>query len=130
MRAAHPPLLDTESFSNLFTRTQLIIYRFIFGLHGGPADEVEDLTSETYMRAWKGRHRFIGSDEDALCWLFTIARNLVIDDHRKNQTHPDNNAELLDDTSLVIILPSSQQYLKKQLYGTIRHLWRMLKDAR
>ena len=55
-------------------------------MHGGPREEVEDLTSETFTRAWKSRNKFTGDDHDALCWLFTIARNLVIDVHRRTKS--------------------------------------------
>ena len=89
MRASQPPLQDPEAFSNLYTRTQIIIFRFIYGMHGGPIEEVEDLTCDTFIRAWKGRAHFFGDDHDALCWLFTIAHHLVIDAHRQRKAHPD-----------------------------------------
>ena len=47
MLASRSPLQDSESFSDLFAHTHLIIFRFIYGLHGGPLEEVEDLTSDT-----------------------------------------------------------------------------------
>src|SRR4030042_5714391 len=100
MPASQSTLQDTESFSNLFSQTQIIIFRFIYGLHGGPVEEVEDLTCDTFLRAWKGRSRFWGSDHDALCWLFTIARHLVIDAHRREHAHPDNYLVELDDSDI------------------------------
>jgi RNA polymerase sigma-70 factor (ECF subfamily) len=108
MHASQPPLQDPETFSNLFASTQIIIFRFIYGMHGGPVEEVEDLTCDTYMRAWKGRSGFIGDDHDALCWLFTIARRLVIDAHRRRKSHPDDSILRLDDTDLDAIFISSQ----------------------
>jgi RNA polymerase sigma-70 factor (ECF subfamily) len=97
MPASRPPLLDKESFSSLYSRTHLIIFRFIYGIHGGPIEEVEDITCETFLRAWKGRIRFSGDDQDALRWLFTIARHLVIDIHRKKKTHLDETIDRLDE---------------------------------
>jgi RNA polymerase sigma-70 factor (ECF subfamily) len=49
-------------------------------------NEVEDLTAETFVRAWKARRRFSGSEKAALGWLLKIARNLVIDAHRRQKT--------------------------------------------
>jgi RNA polymerase sigma-70 factor (ECF subfamily) len=97
MPASRPPQLDKESFSSLYSRTHLIIYRFIYGIHGGPIEEVEDITCETFLRAWKGRIRFSGDDQDALRWLFTIARHLVIDIHRKKKSHLEETIDRLDE---------------------------------
>src|SRR4030065_2868647 len=114
MHASQPPLQDPETFSNLFASTQIIIFRFIYGMHGGPVEEVEDLTCDTYMRAWKGRSGFIGDDHDALCWLFTIARRLVIDAHRRRKSHPDHNFVELDDTNIEAMFPSTQIPVEEQ----------------
>lgn len=128
MLADQPSLQDAESFSNLFIRTQLVIFRFIYGLHGGPLQEVEDLTCDTYLRAWKGRKNFSGDDHDALCWLFTIARHLVIDAHRRKVTHPDDSSERLDDITLASMFLSTQQTPEEQasLREQIAHLWKLL----
>ena len=130
MQASRPSLLDSESFSELFIRTKLIIFRFIYGLHGGPLEEVEDLTSDTYSRAWKGRKQFSGNDKDALCWLFTIARRLVIDAHRKKKTHHNDCLEILDDKNLEAMFSSSELSPEDQLARReqFTHLWELLMD--
>ena len=76
-------LRNADDFDRLFNHTHLIVFRYIYGLHGGPRDEVEDLTADTYTRAWKARHRFVGDENAALRWLLRIARNLVIDNSRR-----------------------------------------------
>jgi len=77
------PLGCADAFNALYERTYLVVFRYAFGLHGGPAEDVEDLTTETFLRAWKSRHRFRGDENAALGWLLTIARNLVIDTQRR-----------------------------------------------
>src|SRR4030042_4086796 len=128
MLASRSPLQDSESFSDLFAHTHLIIFRFIYGLHGGPLEEVEDLTSDTYSRAWKGRNQFSGDEHDALCWLFTIARHLVIDTHRKNKNHPYNTMEKFDDTTLDAMFSSSELTPEDQAtkHEQFTHLWEIL----
>jgi len=79
-------LRDPASFQQLYQRYQLSVFRFIYGLQGGPTEEVEDLTAETFIRAWKSRRRFKGSEQAALGWLLKIARNLVIDRYRHRKT--------------------------------------------
>jgi len=109
MQAYNSSLQDSEAFSELFTRTQIAIFRFIFGLHGGPIQDVEDLTCETFLRAWKGRRGFSGDEHDAICWLFTIARHLVIDAHRRKKSHTEDETERLDDATLDALFQSIQQ---------------------
>jgi RNA polymerase sigma-70 factor (ECF subfamily) len=60
---------DADSFTRLYENTHLLVFRYVYGLSGGPLQEVEDLTAETYARAWKTRQHFNGSDPAALGWL-------------------------------------------------------------
>ena len=78
-------LQDADSFQLFYNRNMMIVFRFIYGLYGGPVEEVEDLTAETFLRAWKSRQRFRGSEPAGLGWLLKIARNLVIDSHRRKK---------------------------------------------
>ena len=78
-------LSDKTEFSHLFSSCQVQVYRYLYGMIGGPLDEVEDLTAETFSRAWMARHRFNGSRADARGWLLTIARNLAFDRHRRQK---------------------------------------------
>jgi RNA polymerase sigma-70 factor (ECF subfamily) len=77
------PQEDKEAFGLLYEQTHLVVYRFIYGLHGDPKIDVEDLTAETFIRAWNARHRFTGDQQAALGWLLKIARHLVIDAQRR-----------------------------------------------
>lgn len=130
MQAFRSPLQDSESFSNLFARTQLKIFRFIYGLHGGPLQEVEDLTSDTYSRAWKGRKQFSGNEQDALCWLFTIARHLVIDAQRKKKNKSSKVIERLDDVILDTMFISTELAPEEQVTNReqFNHLWSVMQS--
>jgi RNA polymerase sigma-70 factor (ECF subfamily) len=128
MRVSKPPLQDPEAFSQLYARTQLIIFRYLYGCRGGPIEEVEDLTCDVYLRAWKARGSFSGDDHDALCWLFTIAHRLVIDAHRRTQVHPEGNGLSLDDTAVEWLVISPEASPEEQLSSKeqFKHLWRIL----
>lgn len=82
------PYASTDAFRQLYERTHLPVYRFVYALHGGPAEDVEDIAAETWERAWNGRAGFRGDEHDAVGWLLTIARNLVIDKQRTEQRRP------------------------------------------
>ncbi len=71
------------AFSEMYEANRLSIFRYIYSFMGGPAEEAEDLTAETFMRAWKARHTFEGNSDAAIGWLIGIAKRLVIDDHRR-----------------------------------------------
>jgi RNA polymerase sigma-70 factor, ECF subfamily len=83
----HSPIANPNSFSDLYQRNRLPVFRYIYGLTGGPQDDVEDLTAETFLRAWKARHRFDGDENNATGWLIRIAKRLVIDNYRRRSSH-------------------------------------------
>ncbi len=78
----------------MYETNRLSIFRYIYSLMGGPADEAEDLTAETFIRAWKARHSFEGEFDSAIGWLIGIARRLVIDDHRRKTVRKESNLSL------------------------------------
>ena len=76
------PLANPTQFSRLYQEKHLLVFRHIYGLCGGPTPLAEDLTAETFLRAWQARTSFSGSWEAATGWLLRIGRNLVIDYQR------------------------------------------------
>ncbi len=131
MPAPFIPIQEADSFSALFSRTHLLIFRFIYGIHGGPTADVEDLTAETYSRAWRSRAQFSGTEHDALCWLYTIARHLVIDALRSEHARPSDPTEDLDELNINATLapaqttPEDQTIQKEQLARMWRGLHRL-----
>ena len=111
-----------DAFSRLYEETHLFVFRYVFALSGGPPQEAEDLTAETFARAWKARHDFRGNEQARVGWLLQIARNLAIDLSRRRKVRnvaEDIPLEQLFDPSL---LPETDVITREQI--TI--LWRML----
>ncbi len=79
------PLGAPAAFAAVYERAHISVFRYIYGLRGGPQEEVEDLAAETFARAWKARHTFDGDEAAALGWLLKIARRLVIDAYRRQK---------------------------------------------
>jgi RNA polymerase sigma-70 factor (ECF subfamily) len=62
------------------------LHSFLSRLLGGDQHHAEDLVQETLIRCWL---KYEDADLEMLRpWLFTVARNLSIDVHRKNRMRP------------------------------------------
>ncbi len=120
---------EAEVFSDLYEDTSLAIYRFIYGLTGGPPDEVEDLTIETYLRAWKNRRDYHGEMQSAIGWLIRIARNLVIDTYRRGKIRPEYRPENLDEDLLSTTEASPEERcILNEDQQTLLHLLHLIPD--
>lgn len=94
------PITHSDAFAAFYNETYLSVFRYIYGLTGGPSTEVEDLTAETYMRAWKSREGYRGELSLAIGWVLKIARNLVIDTYRRDKNGVPLNAGPLEEDAL------------------------------
>ena len=74
---------DPEVFAAVFTRYQPEIERFLLARTNGDRALAEDMTSQTFTRAWAALDRYEAGSERG--WLYQIARNLLIDHLRKRQ---------------------------------------------
>ena len=119
MPSYHTPLAEAEAFAELYQHAHLVVFRYIYGLNGGPQQEVEDLTAETFIRAWKARQRFEGDENAAISWLLRIARNLVIDAHRRTKVRG-VEADLKD---ALLIAPEASPEEQVALHEQFNALW-------
>lgn len=69
-------------FKDLYESYAAEIYRFAFYL-AGDGSEAEDVTSETFVRAWVRRSTI--RTETLKAYLFTIARNVYLERQRKRR---------------------------------------------
>ncbi len=96
-------LQNAQTFTRMYEQTYLTVFRYVYGLSAGSRQEAEDLTAETFARAWKQRHRFTGDEQAAVGWLLRIARNLAIDASRRRKVRDEEESpsvEFLLDRSL------------------------------
>ncbi|MGH3934656.1 MAG: RNA polymerase sigma factor [Pseudonocardiaceae bacterium] len=72
---------DRDAFGQLYDRHVAGVSRFV-GRRVHDRGLVEDLTSETFTRAWRRIGSVSDQGRDVAAWFTTIARNLVADHYR------------------------------------------------
>ena len=81
---------DSDAFAVIMKRYERPVYRMCYRFLPGP--DAEDLTQETFLRAFVNRERF-DPKRAVLPWLLVLARNLCIDRtrsrHRKRYGRED-----------------------------------------
>jgi len=82
-RQASSSIASPANFRELYELNRLPLFRYVYALTGGSQADTEDLTAETFLRAWKSRHQFHGEMDSAIAWLIGIAKRLVIDEYRR-----------------------------------------------
>ena len=63
------------------------LWGFCLRLTGQDRSRAEDVVQETLLRAWRHGEVLERSDRAVRAWLFTVARNIVIDDWRAHRSH-------------------------------------------
>jgi RNA polymerase sigma-70 factor (ECF subfamily) len=86
---------DQASWEALIGAHQDRMLNYLYHLEGN-YDDALDLCQETFFRAWKGIKTF-KPGEDLLPWLYTIARNVQIEKHRRKQHGQFSLEEALED---------------------------------
>lgn len=95
---------NLELYSELMTRYQRKILAFVYHMLKSSNMELlaEDLCSETFYKAFRSLHSFREVDASFSTWLYTIARNTVLSELRKQRS---GNIPL-EESGIVPVAPS------------------------
>jgi RNA polymerase sigma-70 factor, ECF subfamily len=85
------PTADDRLLRALYAEHGGPLFGYILRLTGGDRQQAEDVVQETLLRAW--RHPEALTGRPVRPWLFTVARNLVVDAHRARQARPPEAGE-------------------------------------
>lgn len=77
---------DDVPFAELFRAEYSTVYRYFY-YRTGSRTMSEDLTQETFVRAYRAFARFDPSRASSATWLLTIARRLFVDEWRRTSQH-------------------------------------------
>ena len=90
---------DASAFGRLYDSTLDRIYRYVF-FRVTDAELAEDLTSQVFLKAWENLRRYKPGGP-FVAWLYTIARNTVIDHYRtRKQSVPLDQTVIKEDPAL------------------------------
>lgn len=107
------------AFSKMYEANRISVFRYIYSSIGGETNDAEDITAETFIRAWKARHSFEGDVDSAIGWLIGIAKRLIIDDYRRKIVRKTEslNDEIKSESSTeeAILLAQQKEELLKLL---------------
>ena len=79
---------DSQSVATLYDLHYQKVYTFAYYRLDGNVPIAEDITEETFMRAFRAIDSFKWKGASFNAWLITIARNLIIDFARRPETLP------------------------------------------
>ncbi|WP_225858908.1 sigma-70 family RNA polymerase sigma factor [Streptomyces albicerus] len=77
-----------EFIRELYAEHGTLLLRYAARLLGGDWHRAEDVLQEAAVRAWKHASALDMNVTEARPWLYTVVKNLVIDQHRARQIRP------------------------------------------
>ena len=102
---------DRVAFVTLVEKYKQSLFSFVFRTLRDET-ETEDVAQNTFLQVWKSRARYERTAKFTT-WLFTIARNLCLNEIRRRSRHP---AESLEETHPEHDDQPSRQYEDKQIF--------------
>ena len=103
---------DRAAFARLFTHFAPRVKRYLM-LAGSNDSQAEELTQETLAMVWRKAGLFDAGKAGVTTWVFTIARNLSVDLHRKRL-----NRDVFEDDFDFDSMEAEQPTLDDRLHAT------------
>jgi RNA polymerase sigma-70 factor (ECF subfamily) len=88
-----PELDDAALLKALHDEHATALWHFVLYLTGGDRSRAEDVVQETLFRAWRRPAVLAQQQSSARGWLFTVARNIVVDGWRADRRRPTTSTE-------------------------------------
>lgn len=85
------PTADERMLRALYAEHGGALMGYVLRLTGGDRQHAEDVVQETLLRAWRHPDALVG--RPVRPWLFTIARNLVVDAYRARRARPQETGD-------------------------------------
>ena len=86
---------DQAAFAELYDRHVVRVYRHIYYLVGD-ASVAEDLTAQTFLKAWEAIDRYKERGAPIVAWLLRISHNLTVSYLRSKRDHSELDEAYVD----------------------------------
>jgi RNA polymerase sigma-70 factor (ECF subfamily) len=80
---------DEQLVRTLYSEHAVALWSFVVPLVGGDRVRAQDVVQETMLRAWRRPDVLDQPNGSVRPWLFTVARNIVVDEWRRHRTDRD-----------------------------------------
>jgi RNA polymerase sigma-70 factor (ECF subfamily) len=80
---------DEQLVRTLYAEHATALWSFVVPLVGGDRVRAQDVVQETMLRAWRHPEVLDRANGSVRPWLFTVARNIVVDEWRRHRTDRD-----------------------------------------
>jgi len=109
---------DTQAFGEIYDALVKPVYRYVY--YRVNREIAEDLTEETFLKAWQNLSKYKQGKHPFSAWVFRIAHNLVVDHYRKHEESAEIDENFADEKahaspSYEINLKLNEVRLKKAL---------------
>src|SRR5205085_10538560 len=105
---------DQDAFGELYDRHVVRVYRHIYYMVGN-ATEAEDLTAQTFLRAWEAIPRYQVRGAPFVSWLLRIAHNLGVSHLRSRRESSQLHDGIVDEKARQDPESSLQQTVEEEL---------------
>ncbi len=123
-RAGSAAAADEELMRALYREHAGPLFGFVLHLVGGDRQRAEDVVQETLVRAWRNADRLEVASGSVRPWLVTVARRIVIDNHRRSAARPPET-----DAGPLELLPAEDELDRALRLMTIADALGALSDA-
>lgn len=89
---------DATAFAELYDRHVIRIYRHVYYLVNDPTT-AEDLTAQTFLKAWEAIDRYKERGAPIVAWLLRISHNLTVSFLRSKRDHSELDEGFMDHKS-------------------------------
>jgi RNA polymerase sigma-70 factor (ECF subfamily) len=86
---------DTSAFAELYDKHVVRVYRHIYYLVND-SREAEDLTAQTFLKAWEAIDRYKERGAPFVAWLLRIGHNLTVSHLRSRRDHSELDEAFID----------------------------------
>ena len=90
--------MDKDVFEKMFQTYYMRVYSYVLTLSGDP-HLTEEITQETFFRAFKAEKAEFAGRSAEVTWLCAIAKNLYFDEMRRRKKHTEIDVDIAAETN-------------------------------